>query len=259
MLQPPPQQEQQQPNTSTKRVVVRRTNIHYEGALLACAKLGLWDRALEIYEEVQSRQAASSNSSSAAAVFVTDNMILSLVRASVRAARQKKTTNSQQSGKQEQLLAARRAPLDAAVHILVQRQELHGDDIPLVARHLNPLAAAYQSLGLHTAAAKLLREHLSDRTSGPEDEDGFDQFNLHDINAKDKASYSLLVTGAVAQQDWTGAVDALGDMTEAGLYPVSRHLHRWTEAASSSNKQKHKSWKKKREAYLLQDAVRQQA
>eukprot|EP00428_Durinskia_dybowskii_P058989 CAMPEP_0170315150 /NCGR_PEP_ID=MMETSP0116_2-20130129/58162_1 /TAXON_ID=400756 /ORGANISM="Durinskia baltica, Strain CSIRO CS-38" /LENGTH=53 /DNA_ID=CAMNT_0010567627 /DNA_START=1 /DNA_END=159 /DNA_ORIENTATION=- len=31
---------------------IHRTNTHHEGAMLACAKLGLWQRALEIYHHV---------------------------------------------------------------------------------------------------------------------------------------------------------------------------------------------------------------
>ncbi|GAX10064.1 hypothetical protein FisN_2Lh332, partial [Fistulifera solaris] len=35
---------------------VERTNIHYEGALVACSKLGEWEKALEIYNEVQQKE-----------------------------------------------------------------------------------------------------------------------------------------------------------------------------------------------------------
>lgn len=153
--------------------------------------------------------------------------------------------------KRETSLEERRVPLDAARSVLLEMEDKHG--LPLVARHLNPLAAAYQSLGLKVDAANLLQQNLKDRTSGPEEENGDDPLNIHDIHAKDKASYALLVQGAVSTGDWADAVDALKDMTEAGLYPNARHLNRWTEISESKTKQRStRSWKKKREEYWLE-------
>jgi len=226
---------------------IERTNVHHEGALLACDKLGLWQEALDIYRHVE--ETATTNQTVVAttrrrkAVCVTDNMILSLVSACVR--------GSKQMARSETSLEARRAPLDAARKELLEMEESHG--LPLVARHLNPLAAAYQSLGLKGDAANLLEDNLADRTSGPEEENGDDPLNVHDINAKDKASYALLVKGSVSTGDWADAVEALKDMTEAGLYPNARHLNRWTEISESKTKQRStRSWKKKREEYWLE-------
>ena len=145
----------------------------------------------------------------------------------------------------------RRAPLDACSELLLSMEEKHG--LPLVARHLNPLAAAYQKLGLVQEASTLLNMNLEDRTSGPEEENGLDPFNVNDVWAKDKGSYSLLVKGAVSEGKWADAVDALRTMTEAGLYPNSRNLNAWTEVSERKTKQRAtRSWKKKRDEYWLE-------
>jgi hypothetical protein len=137
---------------------------------------------------------------------------------------------------------------------LQEMEKKHG--VSIVARHLNPLAAVYQSLGFLSDATNLLKSNLADRTSGPESEDGEDPLNVNDISAKDKGSYSLLVTGAISDGDWPGAVDALRDMTEAGLYPVARHLNAWTEISERKTRQRAtRSWKKKRDERYL-DSVR---
>jgi pentatricopeptide repeat protein len=52
------QQQQQQQQLNRNDIFVQRTNIHYEGALAATAKLGLWERAVEIFQEVEEQQAA---------------------------------------------------------------------------------------------------------------------------------------------------------------------------------------------------------
>ena len=264
---------------------------HYEGALTACAKLGLWQRALDIYGKVQERQAAlsltrqrkttSSSSTSTIgtttttttspkkvkkpprlAVQVTDSMIMSLVRACVRASRMRgvqdsvsdRNESSSNTTEEQSVAEQQRIPLDAVLEILQEMEAKHG--LPLTARHLNPIAAAYLSLGLSSQAAALLQDNLNERTTGPEAEDGEDRLNINDLTAKDKASYSLLVQGAVSDGDWAGAVEALTNMTEAGLYPKPRHLNTWTEISERKTKQRAtRSWKKKRdESYL--DSVR---
>jgi hypothetical protein len=254
--------------------------IHYEGALTACAKLGMWERALEIYHTAQDREATLRKKVSAAskakprlAVRVNDNMVMSLLRACVRASRQRQkvptvpddadadadadpaaSSSSSSSSSTRELQERQRIPLDAAVKILQEIETRHG--LTLTARHLNPVAAAYLSLGLVADAASLLQSNLADRTTGPEAEDGEARFNVNDLTAKDKGSYSLLVQGAVSDADWAGAVDALTDMTEAGLYPVARNLNTWTEVSERKTKRRAtRSWKKKRdESYL--DSVR---
>ena len=227
-------------NAATDGVVVRPTNIHHEGALVACAKLGLADRALAIYQRVQAESSSHKSSSSSSlspsctdtrrTVYVTEHMVSSVVRACVRAAR---TTR-------------RRDALDQARDVLWNV----GTDVVLdAASHVNPLAAAYQALGLHHEAAQVLTTLLGDRVIGPEPETGAPVLNVNDIGTKDKASYALLVQGAVTTQDWGAAVDNLTTMTEAGLFPTDRHWRAWTEI--SERKTKHRttrSWKKKRDA-----------
>lgn len=250
-------------NSSSATIRIPRTNIHHEGALLACAKLGQWERAVEIYEAVQlvesqarARLATNKDTVSVSTkkreeqqkasfpVHVSDNMVLSVVRACVRAVRLYRGPTTAKN------LAERRTPLDKARCILLEIGDRH--KLPLVARHLNPLVSAYQSLGLVPEASELLQTCLTDRTIGPESENGEDPFNVHDLLAKDKASYSLLVRGAVSSNDWVGAVDALRDMTEAGVYPTTRHVNEWTEVSERKTKQRTtRSWKKKRDELWL--------
>ena len=84
-------------------------------------------------------------------------------------------------------------------------------------------------------ANNILLGNLLDRIGGPEAENaGIDTgtFNVYDVQAKDKGSYSLLVQSAVQEQDYGQAVLALRTMTEAGLYPTNRHLNIWTEVSN---------------------------
>jgi hypothetical protein len=256
---------------------IQRSNSHHEGAMVACAKLGLWQQALEIYHCVyqveqesqaqfdlaQTQQlpaaAASPKASSPSfvaairrsrirrTVHVSDSMISSLVGACVRASQQRaREKGTYLSPAQEELEAAlRRIPLDTALEVLTTIQETHS--IPLVARHINPIASAYQSLGYIPQATDILQTLLSNRTAGEEPEDGMDIFNVYDLCAKDKASYSLLVQGAVVTGDWGAAVDALRDMNEAGLFPKQRHCNIWSEISERQTRPRAAgSWKKKR-------------
>jgi pentatricopeptide repeat protein len=191
-------------------------------------------------------------------------MLLSLIRACVRAARQMRKQqpgagaaegSSSSDAPDDAIALRRRAPLDAAVEVLrgLTSASPSPVDFPVVARHVNPIAAAYQSLGLNAEATLVLKSLLTDRTIGPEAEDGNNPFNVNDVQARDKASYSLVVQGAVNEGDYVTAVDALRVMTEAGLYPNQRHLNAWTEV--SERKTKHRttrSWTKKRDESWLE-------
>ena len=226
--------------TNDNTLKVPRTNVHHEGALVACAKLGLWQKALQIYRDVEEQQ---ERPTSYQKVFISDNMVLSLIRSCVLASRRTPSAS--------ETTTIRRASLDTCLEVLLEMEDKHG--LPLVSRHLNPLAAAYQNLGLTQEASRLLQTHLSDRTSGPEEEDGDDPFNVNDVRAKDKGSYSLLVKGAVSEGNWEGAVEALKTMTDAGLYPNARNLNGWTEVSERKTKQRAtRSWKKKRDEYWLE-------
>ena len=134
-------------------------------------------------------------------------------------------------------------------------------------RHVNPLAAAYQSLGLRSDAEALLCETLEDAFVQKKREldiiekavgkEGtalyFDE--SEDTGIMDRGSYSLMVRGAVAEEDWAGAVSALTNMTEAGLYPEGRELNSWTEASKGRGERRgrnKRSWKRRRDEYWLE-------
>jgi hypothetical protein len=255
---------------------IKRSNIHHEGAMQACAKLGLWQRALEIYHYVYQQEMGDERQSQRTpsppeqqkvkrqqnerdekdtSVYVTDDMVISLVRSTVRASRlrsrqKRKSHDPPLSPEQEEQEAVlRRIPLDTALEILSTLPEDH--NIPLVAYYLNPLAAAYQSLGYTSFSKEILETMLSNRTAGEDD-----ILNVHDLCAKDKGSYSLLVQASVVTGDWGSAVDSLSKMTNAGIYPNSRHCNVWSEISERQTRPRAVgSWKKKRDDYWT-DSVR---
>jgi hypothetical protein len=130
---------------------------------------------------------------------VTDNMILSVISACVKGSNVKHTASSKtpysDSGLDEMNIVngidangqtsnttrkailpsrpmmraltvdERRKPLDVARDILLSMEEKH--DIPLVSRHINPLASAYNRLGMCSDASALINGHLKDRTPPP--------------------------------------------------------------------------------------------
>mmetsp|Transcript_31045 Transcript_31045/g.75021 ORF Transcript_31045/g.75021 Transcript_31045/m.75021 type:complete len:562 (-) Transcript_31045:55-1740(-) len=272
-----------------QKLKIRRSNIHYEGALVACAKLGLWQRALEIYHCVwqqeqegqdtlvqpQPEQKATPVPSTTATatrtgkrrVYITDNMILSLVKACVRASRLR--SKKKGTGRQKQKdgdtktnsevldaeAALRRIPLDTAQQVLSTMQEDH--NIPLMAHFVNPLAAAYQSLGYFQEARNVLQTMLSNRTATEEEpEIGADLLNVHNLWAKDKASYSLMVQGELAAGDYGAAVEALQEMTNAGLYPDKKQTNVWSEISLRQTRPRFVgSRKKKRDDYWTDNIV----
>ena len=189
-------------------------------------------------------------------VQVTDDMILSLIRACVRASRERARDKGEKLSPEleEQEVVLRRIPLDTALEVLTTMQKDHS--IPVAARHVNPLAAAYQKLGYISQARDMLQTLLSNRTAGEEPEDGVDILNVHDLCAKDKGSYSLLVQGSVVTGDWGAAVEALTEMTNAGLYPNKRHCNVWSEISERQTRPRAVgSWKKKRDD-IWTDSVR---
>jgi hypothetical protein len=220
--------QQQQSSKGPKLEIV---NAHYEGALVVAAKLGWSQRALDVYQTVEKKEAQilervqqsptgskiSKTSRPKLPVRVTENMVLSVIRASVR----------------EATLKNSRDPLDRVLKLVIENvNEKHG--IPVTSIHLNPIASSYQSLGFTMESDNVLMQNLLDRIGGPEAENSIDTtFNVYDVQAKDKGSYSLLVQSAVQEQDWGQAVQALKTMTEAGLYPAQRHLNKWTEISKT--------------------------
>mmetsp|Transcript_14480 Transcript_14480/g.17609 ORF Transcript_14480/g.17609 Transcript_14480/m.17609 type:complete len:493 (-) Transcript_14480:18-1496(-) len=259
------------------KITIQRQVPHFEAALVACAKLGLWREALVIYKEVvdfenQRKEASSSSSmnqvststtssiaefssaSSArrklmAKIVVTDNMILSIVSACVRGAKSRIKTHTPEE---------QRVPLDAVREILLFLEHKHG--IPLVSRHVNPLAAAYQKIGLFEEGSKLINTNLADRITQAEDkeEELIASFNVNDVQAKDEGSYNILVQGAVTEGNWASAISSLKGMTEKGMYPTSRNLNTWSEVARKRERRsgsRKTSWMKNRERLLMNGTI----
>lgn len=239
---------------------IHQRTAHHEAVLVACSKLGWWRKALDVYRTAErarpeaptgtsssaARGASSSSSSSSGGASksgktqsrrrVTDSMVSSLVSACVRGSRtslreeQKASSLDDDNDRRACAIAIAREPLDAARDVLSDLEAAHG--IPVVARHVNPLAAAYQRLDAASDAAELVRVLLHRRTVKGDPTDP-DRLNIMDLRSKDMGSYNVLVRGAVADRDWRSAVNALEEMTESGLYPNSRCINTWTEVGES--------------------------
>mmetsp|Transcript_14115 Transcript_14115/g.28457 ORF Transcript_14115/g.28457 Transcript_14115/m.28457 type:complete len:497 (+) Transcript_14115:178-1668(+) len=101
------------------RLAVRRSAPHYEGAIVACSKLGLWREAFRIYEEAaESKDGPSAQMAQASTGAarkhrrtVTDNMILGLVRAAVRGSKSLEMKSKD--------VEYRREPLDKVSNLLL--------------------------------------------------------------------------------------------------------------------------------------------
>ncbi len=361
--------------TRAKKIKVKRGTAHHEAALVAASKLGLWEEALSIYQRVEKASLASNNVTAASnaedgtvmqlrskKIRITDNMVLSVIKSSVKASRIKqRTTNApsyldssidaevpppprEENAKSNATqvnatindekadyvppiqvpsstrptlrlltIQERRKPLDFARDIVLSMEEKH--DIPLVSRHVNPLASAYLRLGLRSEAANLINslndkrppppdtypkkskkekseltyhnprfsegvqivnwkdDDLDDIGDNGNDEEEFDngyespQLNIYDVQSKDRGSYSLLVKGAIIDEDWQAAVAELQRMNDAGLNPNSSNLNSWSEVMERgcrpagkgevmddnyySNRQRRRSWRKRRDGIWL--------
>ena len=87
-----------------------RTVAHYEGALVACSKLGFWKEAFHIFQDAKQNQR------------ITDGMVLSLLRACIRASYDNKKASSSMPKSSNETTAAssRREPLDSAKDLLLR-------------------------------------------------------------------------------------------------------------------------------------------
>lgn len=282
---------------------------------------------------------------------ITDNMVLSVIKACVRGSRAKQTTSIyfDSGGNEANMLSdnateanttkydgedeygtptrtssttppslrlltieERRKPLDLVRDVILNMEEQH--DIPLVSRHVNPVASAYLDLGLRSEAVHLIN-NLNDRnppspvtqpkksktdkseltSDNPrfsegvqlvswrdDDLDDIDtedeeneinngyaspQLNVFEVQSKDRGSYSLLVKGAVMDEDWAGAVAELQRMNDAGLHPNASNLNSWSEVMERgcrpagkrevmddnyySARQRRRSWRKRRDGIWL--------
>lgn len=185
-----------------RRRKIRRTSAHHEAALVATSKLGMWEEALRIYRSVDGSLSSGAASTVGEGSKVTDNMILSVIGACVRASNAKyaaanvtlvgdappgnadceeiaddnrdgdsafcisTTTRTPFSSNSCPTIRAltveeRRKPLDEARLIVLSMEERH--DIPIVAHQVNPLASAYNRLGLRAEASALINVLLKDR------------------------------------------------------------------------------------------------
>ena len=259
----------------SSKIVIMRHTVHYEAALVSCAKLGLWREALNIYNEVVDHMEYQKNmkigniSSKLSYVqtvdntmvrkftpkiVVTDNMILSIVSACVRGSKAKFDQFDHPQGHNKNQEYDRREPLDAAKEILLSMEVKF--NLPLVSRHVNKLASAYHHIALHMEGNALINETMNDRKTqaqDKEDEDAVASFNVNDVKAKDGASYNILIQGAVEEGDWASAIASLKQMTDKGLYPESRSLNRWSETAQRRERRagsRKTTWKKNRERLI---------
>ena len=247
------------------KVKVRRSAPHYESAIVAAGKLGLWEEALRIFEDAagtkftgatsvptsdaqnDSQNEQDGDSSSVAKKRrrrVTDNMVLAVVRAAVR--------GSKSAEMRQMDVESRRVPLDKVRDIILHMEDRYG--LSVDASHVNPLAAGYVKLGLTEEATDLIQTCLPDRKIRCEtDEDII--LNINEFQSKSRESYSLLVSGGIAKGDWKSAVTALSQMADAGLYPSDRQVAVWNESAAKRERRgrnKRRSWKKRRDEYWLQ-------
>ena len=187
-------------SSSNRRIKkIKRSAAHHEAVLVAASKLGMWEEAILIFRGVESsvsnRTAPVATGSNNRTIrrgsdSVTDNMILSVISACIKgsnvkykvakddseATRLANVTDNQTSIARRAnwssrpmmrtlTIDERRKPLDVARDILLSMEENH--DIPLVSRHINPLASAYNRLGLCSEASALINEHLKDRAPPP--------------------------------------------------------------------------------------------
>ncbi|KAL9183837.1 hypothetical protein ACHAXT_004693 [Thalassiosira profunda] len=184
-------------SSAGRRTKIRRSTAHHEAALVAASKLGMWEEALLIFNRVE-KSALPNSTARRRRGRVTDNMILSIVSACVKGSKVKRSaspapsdidagsesSNAAVTGNvteasdtmivppppsrpllRELTVEERRKPLDMARDIILSMETKH--DIPLMARHINPLASAYNRLGLRSEAAALINDQLEDRSPPP--------------------------------------------------------------------------------------------
>jgi hypothetical protein len=173
---------------AASKLKIKRENTHFQGALVACAKLGLWREAMFIYlemldiqedmqlEENSSKYQLDTNSPvdsstttsasttpkkrSRKPIIMDQYMILSIIRACIRGMKYRVQYGDD--------IEQRREPLDAAQSILRNMQEKHS--LAPYAMQVNALASAYQYLGLYEEAMQLVFDYLEEPPSQAERE-----------------------------------------------------------------------------------------
>mmetsp|Transcript_3617 Transcript_3617/g.4921 ORF Transcript_3617/g.4921 Transcript_3617/m.4921 type:complete len:372 (+) Transcript_3617:82-1197(+) len=192
---------------------VPRQNIHHEGALSACAKLGKYREALEILMHVTKESKMSGDDQMIRSVYVTEGMLYNVIKACVRASRRLE--------KREDKIRI----LNYAKSIVLKAERAYG--IKIESYVVNPLVARYQRLNCYAETDELL-DVLTEKVGDAE------TLNVNDFGAKDMASYGLIVQEQVANENWAEAITALKNMTDHGIFPKERQINSWNEVATKN-------------------------
>lgn len=178
--------------------------IHYEGAFVACSKLGLWRDALDILQDVECVMEEKND------VYVNDAMIMAFVKACVRGSKRDKSLSTKE----------KRKSLDVARDFLNSIEKKY--NIQVSPKHLLPLASAYKKLKLYNESEILLQKTLSlIETQYPKKSKRIRKETLQqvkELQAHKRASYSLLVKQSAEKEDWENAILNLKGMVEDGVY-----------------------------------------
>jgi len=171
---------------------IERENTHFESAINACAKLGLWREALFIFyeakgiedyqksleDDMEDKDAMEDEKKSLTSlaqtmkrrkpITITKYMMLSVIESCVKGmkSRNRPASSKKIGSKTEFTIDEIRLPLDKARDLILS-EEIH---ITPTAMHINPVAAGYTFLGLHKDANSLLC--------------GLDDKNIKDIEEK---------------------------------------------------------------------------
>lgn len=258
-----------QSGTSKSSLMIYRENEHFQGVLVAVAKLGLWQEALDIYNELQElvdMQKIKSNDGTTDGASpvkrrkelkINHSIVVSVIDACVRGMK----------------LSHNREPLDRALEIILSVKERH--NITPTHIHMNKLAAAYQYLGLHKESDFVMKKLIEIEQEFVDQESTVvDYINLNSTKRRkssspiqltnfsvpsskssslNEASFKILIQNSIREGDWAKSVQHLRRMTEEeGIYPRSRTLNAWSEAASKRERRPKKNkWSKKRERILV--------
>eukprot|EP01083_Nonionella_stella_P004820 14047_1 len=168
-------------NANAKKPILRieRENTHFESALNACAKLGLWREALFIFyeakgiedyqksleddtededameDEKKSLTSLAETMKRRKPITITKYMMLSVIESCVKGmkSRNRPASSKKIGSETEFTIDEIRLPLDKARDLILS-EEIH---ITPTAMHINPVAAGYTFLGLHEDANNLLK------------------------------------------------------------------------------------------------------
>mmetsp|Transcript_3730 Transcript_3730/g.7133 ORF Transcript_3730/g.7133 Transcript_3730/m.7133 type:complete len:560 (-) Transcript_3730:86-1765(-) len=269
------------------KIKIKRENRHFQAALVACAKLGLWKEAIFILREMEEMQEKDPSSSTTTnyqkhGIIIDEYIIMSVIKACIRGMKQYRSKKdghrySNSNYGQQESSSRDREPLDTARDILLSmtQNQRRYNNMPPSPMLVNPLSSAYQYMGLHLDAEKVLdllqmpsvqTKEGQERnlmvntaatflTQGSKDQSEIVPTNESSIYYKDEASYNILVKNSVLQGNWASAIHDLQEMTNAGYYPKSKSLNGWSEAAMKRERRPKKpTWIKQRERILMRNA-----